>query len=708
MRSFLLFIICLSSIVVYSQSYKNAVENQLLVDYEIRTVSYPFGNDESAINEASYIYGDAGQYGLAISNGQIFTEEQIIGVEKAGINPWDSGFGIRSTTAVSKGDAVLLTFFAKREVESESELSFFAEDGSTFDKEFLIKAQLTEDWQQYFISFEASKDYGVGELVFGIHLGAIQQVFYLAGWMSFNYEKNHELSELPNTFMQGAYDGSDPNSPWRDEANQYIEDERKVGISIIVKDPSGNPIADLPIHVEMLEHDFGFGSAFVTCRMPGNNCYDATYVEKLSNLDGKGHGFNVGVTENALKWDAWEEQWIGTPTEAVSAIQYLSEQGIEMRGHTLFWPGFGNMPDDINANRNDLGKIRDRINARIGTMINHPQLKGLIREWDVFNEIITNRDLEEIFQRDSNFETGREIYLEILKAIRDIDPELKLYLNDFIVLSGGGTTSATEQLYMDFIKELTESDIKIDGIGFQCHIGSSPTSIFKMRQTFTDYAELVGPNLSITEYDIEGNVDEEVQASYMSDILTAAFGHPAVNSFIMWGFWDNNHWKNNAAMFRSDWSIKPSGQVFIDKVFKEWWTDANVTSDDGGDAFLKGFKGRYRITVGSGDQAQSQEFYIDDWYEAEVTYDMTTSITVVNAVDFIIYPNPSNGGKLNIDLPQGISEVDVEIIDITGKVVFTKDDVHQSTVINHSLSNGSYYLKASDADRVWVEKLIVL
>ena len=229
-----------------------------------------------------------------------------------------------------------------------------------------------------------------------------------------------------------------------------------------------------------------------------------------------------------------------------------------------------------------------------------------------------------------------------------------------------------------------------------------------MRQTFTDYAQLVGPNLSITEYDIESNVDEAVQATYMSDILTAAFGHPAVNSFIMWGFWDNNHWKNNAAMFRSDWSIKPSGQVFIDKVFREWWTDANVTSDDGGDAFLKGFKGRYRITVGTGDQAQSQEFYIDDWYEAEVTYDMTTSTTVVNAIDFVIYPNPNGTRILNIDLPENTSEVNIEIIDITGKVVFEKDKVNERSIISHSLSSGSYFIKASDADQIWIEKLIVL
>ncbi len=692
----------------YSQNYGNKLASEIQSKYNLTAVSFPFGSDESVINETAYYYGNAGQAALAIHNdGFSFEEEVVIDVSQAGVNAWDSGFGIKNTEAVSKGDIVLLSFYAKREVDSGSDLSFFAEDAATFDKEFLINVQLTDDWKQYLIPFEAKKDYGIDELAFGIHLAAIAQQFYLGGWMALNFENNHTLEEMPNSFTPGSYAGSDPNAGWRIEAENYIEENRKIGISIVAMTNDNSTVANVPVKIEMLAHDFGFGSAFVTCRMPGNNCYDPTYVEKLSNLDGKGHGFNVGVTENGLKWDAWEEEWISTPAEAVSAIQYLADQGIEMRGHTLFWPGYEMMPEDIFANRSNLSRIRDRISARIGTMINHPQLKNLIREWDVFNELAVNRDFEEMFKQDPNFETGREIYLEIINQIREIDPELKVYLNDYIVLSGGGSAPGVVDFYKSIIQELISSDTKIDGIGFQCHIGTQPTSILKMRQTFTDFAEMVGPNLSITEYDIEADVPEDVQAQYMNDILLASFGHPAINSFIMWGFWDDNHWKNNAPIFRSDWSIKPSGQIFIDKVFKEWWTDVDQLTDENGQVNIMGFKGKYRITVGSGDQAQVQEFDLTDYFDYTFTVDMTTATEEVLTEGFKIYPNPLVGDLLTVELPEGISKADIIVYDILGKRIQTHHSLSTNAQLPISVSDGTYFIKAYADHKVFVQKLIV-
>lgn len=55
-----------------------------------------------------------------------------------------------------------------------------------------------------------------------------------------------------------------------------------------------------------------------------------------------------------------------------------------------------------------------------------------------------------------------------------------------------------------------------------------------------------------------------------------SFSHPSVDAFIMWGFWDGNHWHQNAPIFNLDWSIKPSGQAYIDKVFNEWWTNEEL------------------------------------------------------------------------------------------------------------------------------------
>ena len=52
----------------------------------------------------------------------------------------------------------------------------------------------------------------------------------------------------------------------------------------------------------------------------------------------------------------------------------------------------------------------------------------------------------------------------------------------------------------------------------------------------------------------------------------------------MWGFWDGAHWKNNAPLYRRDWSLKPAGAAYRDLVLKTWRTDASGKTGADGDA----------------------------------------------------------------------------------------------------------------------------
>jgi hypothetical protein len=95
----------------------------------------------------------------------------------------------------------------------------------------------------------------------------------------------------------------------------------------------------------------------------------------------------------------------------------------------------------------------------------------------------------------------------------------------------------------------------------------------------------------------------------MEDFLVACFSHKAVTAFQMWGFWDGDHWKKHAPIFRKDWSIRPSGKRFIDLVFKQWWTDVSGFTNSQGQYSVPGkaFKGDYAIAVRYGGQTQSVE-----------------------------------------------------------------------------------------------------
>jgi endo-1,4-beta-xylanase len=70
-----------------------------------------------------------------------------------------------------------------------------------------------------------------------------------------------------------------------------------------------------------------------------------------------------------------------------------------------------------------------------------------------------------------------------------------------------------------------------------------------------------------------------------------------VQSFLMWGFWEGRHWLPDAALYRSNWSLKPNGQAYKELLFKRWWTNTTGSSNANGQFGTRGFLGDYKLTV---------------------------------------------------------------------------------------------------------------
>jgi len=704
-RIIVFFIACTFSISA-QDAFHGELISALEADFGVTDPSFTLFDSEAAIIDGMFYYGN-GSRRIVDTPDAGWTKQANFVTPSLGDNQWDAGTGIANQEAVSKDDIILVSFWA-REVSEKSLIYIFAEHVTTFDKQIYFDIELTSDWTQYFIPYKSTAGFMPGEINFGFHLaGEIQEV-EIAGFTVLNYKKNHGLNDFPSTFSAAKYGGFESDAAWRSLAAERIETLRKSDLEVTVVDTEGNPVADVEVTIEMLDHEFGFGSAYVTCRFPSNDCTNATYTNKIKDLDGKGHGFNVGVMENAMKWDGWEEEWIGSPEETVSAIQWLADEGVEMRGHTMFWPGYEMMPDDIQQNEGNLSYVRNRIDERIRTMVQHPVLSQLIGEWDVLNEVTLNRDLELMFQADPQFTTGREIYQEIFARIKAMKPDQKNYMNDYVTLSGGGSSQAVVSRYKQYLDEIYNSESSFDGIGFQCHIGTVPTSILKVESTLNEFYERYPVPFKITEYDIEASVSDDVQAQYMADFLTMIFSHPAVEAFIMWGFWDGNHWKNNAPMFNMDWSLKPSGQAFIDKVFDEWWSSEQTVSDASGQVSSRVFKGTYEITVRSGDQIMTQVTDISEDTTIQMVIDATTSTEEIYASSFQVMPNPVSNRTLSIEYPQGIAQSDLKLFSIAGILVYESDDHEsgQKILLDQSLS-GLYYLQIDTEEGLAIKKIIV-
>ena len=84
--------------------------------------------------------------------------------------------------------------------------------------------------------------------------------------------------------------------------------------------------------------------------------------------------------------------------------------------------------------------------------------------------------------------------------------------------------------------------------------------------------------------------------------MTAAFSCPAVEKFLIWGFWARSHWRPNAAYFREDWTPTPAGEVWMELVGEKWRTNTSKRTDASGLVEERVFLGDYEITVKRGDE----------------------------------------------------------------------------------------------------------
>jgi GH35 family endo-1,4-beta-xylanase len=157
------------------------------------------------------------------------------------------------------------------------------------------------------------------------------------------------------------------------------------------------------------------------------------------------------------------------------------------------------------------------------------------------------------------------------------------------------------QTYLGVIKELQDYGAPIDAIGVQGHVGRQPRDPVEVLSDL-DMFKSTGLPVQITEFDIN-SPDEELQADYTRDFLIACYSHPIVNGFTMWGFWESDHWKPDAAMYRKDWTPKPNTAEWKKLVLNEWRTNISQTSKANGEVNERGHFGKYEITVTKGSKS---------------------------------------------------------------------------------------------------------
>lgn len=706
-RSYLfIFLLNCFGVLNAQDAYHTDLQAFLASEYQLPAASYVIANTENSYLNATYNWGS--QRTVTNISGQPFTRQARLNVTTQGANIWDAGFFATNTATVNEGDKLLWTFYVRSE-GGNGNINIVAENTTTFDKEVFSPLPIGINWTRYFIAFEVlNGNYAPGALGIGFHLGQQVQDVRFGGITVLNYGPDVELSDLPSDFSPGNYDGNAPDAPWRGPAADRIDQLRKANLTINATDAAGNPVTGAIFSVEMQQHEFAFGTAVKASRFPGNPEANIILQNKLVNLDGNGHGFNWVVFENDLKWPAWEDNWFVSNAQLANAVTWLRSRNIKIRGHNLLWPGQGNLPNDVFENRNDTAYVLNRINEHIETVANYPGIAGEIEDWDVINETVTNTSLENSFRGQGSFTTGRELYSRVFEKTRLENPNAKLYLNDYVTISTQSLPSSAS--YQALKRNLGEivANAPIDGIGFQGHVGATPNGIPSVLATYDDFYNSFGLEAKVTEFDLPTSVPEDVAAKYLGDFLTATFSHPSMNGFMFWNFWDVDTWLNAGSnLFNENWSQTQPGDMFIEKVFNEWWTNEEIESNSNGVAAIRGFKGSYEVTYVCGGETITETVSLSEDQTLDIQCD--NFLSEVNEFDnrhnFTVSPNP-NYGQLTIKHPFA-DEVAARLVNSLGQQVWSATVTSQFSTVNLSLPAGSYVLQLKNGQR-WASQRVIM
>ncbi|MBC8142269.1 MAG: endo-1,4-beta-xylanase [Armatimonadetes bacterium] len=481
---------------------------------------------------------------------------------------------------IAQGDALLARFWVRAEYakqESGEAIFQFSAFQRTpeYTRHTLLDLTAGPDWKLVEVPFTAARNADTSQGEIHWSFGTIPQAVEIAGLEVLNFGKRAKIAELPITKL--TYQGREAGAAWRKAALERIETTRTAPLNIRVIDAEGKPIPDARVQVSLTRPAFLWGTEvnpqYLLTDTPDAKKYQAVLLEY----------FNSAVIGNSMKWRIWSGS-AARRTEALTAADWIIAHDLRMRGHTLVWPGDKFSPNRVTAMPAPRTGLPLLIKEHIRDIVTAN--RGRIDGWDVINEMVHEKDY---FKYMPEAEAA-----EWFKVAREADPRAKLFMNEYGMLNSRNSPNLIAE-YLALTKRLQAAGAPIDALGIQSHVGRQvrdPEAVL----SDLDLLAKSGLELQATEFDIN-TPDEELQADYTRDFLIAFYSHPATTGFTQWGFWQSSHWKPDAAMFRADWTEKPSAKVWRDLVLGAWRTRVDKQSDSDGKISTRGHLGDYTFTV---------------------------------------------------------------------------------------------------------------
>jgi len=344
------------------------------------------------------------------------------------------------------------------------------------------------------------------------------------------------------------------------------------------------------VKIEQIAHEFWFGCAISDGIFNGRASENDQKMYKEKFLE----NFNSAVTENAVKWPGMERIRGEVDYSLVDAmLQWTDENNIPLRGHNIFW-GIEQFIQPWIKELTD-AELEQTVKNRAETLT--ARYKGRFAEYDLNNEMIHGNYYEK--------RLGPDITKKMAEWCQNGDPDIKLYLNDYDILTGKKLPE-----YMAHIRLFLNQGVPIAGIGVQGHLHAESFDRAELKRALDSLAQFKLP-IRVTEFNIPGQrskyynnrnlemtaAEEEQKAKDLVDYYRICFAHPAVEGILMWGFWEGANWIPQSSLYKRDWSPTPAATAYQNLIFKELWTTGNGKTTRQGNYSLSAFYGKYKVTV---------------------------------------------------------------------------------------------------------------
>jgi GH35 family endo-1,4-beta-xylanase len=409
-----------------------------------------------------------------------------------------------------------------------------------------------------------------------------------------------------------------------ERVTQGIETYRKGDGKISIVDQNGKPVKNAKVKLVQKNHEFRFGANLFMLDELETEEKNKKYKKYFSEI------FNMATLP--FYWDTLEPEK-GKPRYAKDSekiyrrpaidlcIEFCEKHGIEPREHGLAYEHF--FPKWLH--KASIEEIKQELERRCAEI--SERYADKIPTIEVTNEMDWTSGVSAFYDEPD--------YVEFcFKLAKKYFPNNQLCINETTRRCWKDKCRPTDKYYA-YTEATMLKGARIDAIGMQYHLFNkreeeyqktrytlNPESLYKHMDLYSNF----GKPLQITEVTVPAysweSEDEEIQAEIIERLYSIWFSHPNVEQIVYWNLvdgyahlWDPDPIKIAASqgdmtigenyyyggLLRFDLSPKPAYYRIKELTKKRWHTEAELVTNESGEAELRGFYGDYEIELEGGE-----------------------------------------------------------------------------------------------------------